>query len=112
VQTGGGPPAARRPFADKQTRLVVNTNSWYQVRMAKNTSFVLGDHFQSYVDEKVRGGAYASASEVIREALRLMQERDERLSALRAALIKGEQSGRPRPLDRAKFFERMRRGRQ
>jgi antitoxin ParD1/3/4 len=79
--------------------------------MAKNTSFVLGDRFQSYVDEKVKDGAYSSASEVIRDALRQMQERDERLAALRAALIKGEQSGKPRPLDRKKFFERLHRGR-
>jgi antitoxin ParD1/3/4 len=79
--------------------------------MAKNTSFVLGDHFQSYIDEKVKGGTYSSASEVVREGLRLMQERDERLAALRTALIKGEESGEPRPIDRKKFFERMHRSR-
>jgi antitoxin ParD1/3/4 len=79
--------------------------------MGKNTSFALGDHFQSYIDEKVKGGAYSSASEVVREALRMMQERDERLAVLRAALIEGEQSGKPRPIDRKKFFERMHRSR-
>jgi antitoxin ParD1/3/4 len=79
--------------------------------MARNTSFVLGDQFQAYIDEKVKGGTYNSASEVVREALRLMQERDERLAFLRAALIEGEESGKPRPIDRKKFFERMHRGR-
>ncbi len=41
----------------------------------------------------------------------MMQERDEGLAVLRAALIEGEQSGKPRPIDRKEFFERMHRSR-
>jgi antitoxin ParD1/3/4 len=78
--------------------------------MAKNTSFALGDHLQAYVEEKVRTGSYSSASEVVREGLRLLQERDARIAALRAALTRGEESGAPRGLDRNAFFDRVHRG--
>jgi antitoxin ParD1/3/4 len=76
--------------------------------MPKNTSFALSDHFQDYIEKKVQTGAYGSASEVVRESLRLMEERDVRIEALRAALIAGEQSGKPKPIDRKDFFARAR----
>lgn len=61
--------------------------------MARNTSIVLGDHFAKFVDGKVAGGRYASASEVVRAGLRLLEEHDTRLEALRASLTSGMPSG-------------------
>lgn len=61
--------------------------------MAKNTSISLGDHFEVFIDEQVRSGRYGSASEVIRASLRLLEEREGRIGALRQALIDGEKSG-------------------
>lgn len=61
--------------------------------MAKNTSVSLGDHFETFVDERVKAGRYASASDVVRAGLRLLEQEETRLEALRAALIKGEESG-------------------
>jgi antitoxin ParD1/3/4 len=67
--------------------------------MARNTSVTLSDHFRALVDELVGSGRFGSASEVVREGLRLVEERERRLQALRQALIEGEESGSAGPLD-------------
>jgi antitoxin ParD1/3/4 len=67
--------------------------------MAKNTSIILNDHFETLISRKVESGEYASASEVIRAALRLFEEKEARLEALRRALVEGEQSGTAGSLD-------------
>ena len=73
--------------------------------MAKNTSVSLGDHFSDFVDRQLAHGRYGSASEVVRAALRLLEEHEVRLEALRAALIEGEQSGSSAPFDFDRFVE-------
>lgn len=67
--------------------------------MPRNTSFILGDHFDAFVAEQVESGRYGSAAEVIRSGLRLLEERQQRLDALRSALAEGESSGVAGPLD-------------
>ncbi len=64
-----------------------------QQTQTKNTSVTLGDHFDCFVAEALANGRYRSASEVIREGLRLHEERKTKLAALRVALLEGEQSG-------------------
>ena len=61
--------------------------------MSKNTSISLGDHFESFISIKVRSGRYHSASEVIREGLRLLEQEESKISALKSALEQGEKSG-------------------
>lgn len=61
--------------------------------MGKNTSVALGDHFENFVASTVGTGRYNSASEVIRAALRLLEEQEKQKSILTKALIEGEQSG-------------------
>ena len=61
--------------------------------MSKNTSFSIGEHFSSFIEAQVSEGRYSSASDVVRAGLRLLEEQEAKLAALRAALIEGEESG-------------------
>jgi antitoxin ParD1/3/4 len=67
--------------------------------MAKNTSIVLGDHFETFVASQVQTGRFGSVSEVVRQGLRLLEEHEQKVAALRQALIDGEQSGAAGVLD-------------
>jgi antitoxin ParD1/3/4 len=61
--------------------------------MQKNTSVTLGKHYEAFVSRQVELGHFSSASEAIRAGLRLLEERDIKLSVLRRALEEGERSG-------------------
>ena len=67
--------------------------------MAKTTSFNLGDHFEHFISSQIQSGRFGNASEVLRASLRMMEEEEQRLAALRQALIEGENSGESTPLD-------------
>ena len=58
------------------------------------TSLTLGAHWEKFVKREVASGRYASASEVIRAALRELEERGKRLEALRAHLDEGAKQAR------------------
>jgi antitoxin ParD1/3/4 len=76
--------------------------------MSKNTSISLGEHFRRFVEAQVCQGHYSSASDVVRAALRLLEEEEEdpKLEALRSALIEGEQSGPSTSFDFEAFLTR------
>jgi len=77
--------------------------------MARNTSVTLGNHFEAFIRQQVEAGRYGTASEVLRAALRLLEEREARLAALRAALTEGEESGPAEPLDMDAILDEARR---
>lgn len=61
------------------------------------SSYTLGEHYESFVRQLVESGRYASASEVMRDSLRLLEEREQlraaRLEGLRDAIREGLASG-------------------
>lgn len=75
----------------------------------------LGDKLEAYVDDLVKTGRYNSRSEVLREGVRLVEEREKRLAALDAAIARGladADAGRGKPVDQVEReliakFERM-----
>jgi antitoxin ParD1/3/4 len=67
---------------------------------------------EGFVKAKIKTGDYNNASEVIREALRLLQEREAdrkvQLGALRKLIRDGEESGKPIPWDPEEIKEKAR----
>lgn len=67
------------------------------------SSYTLGAHYESFVRDLVASGRYASASEVMRDGLRLVEEREQiraaKLQALRRDIAAGLESGAAEPLD-------------
>ncbi len=61
--------------------------------MGRNTSVSLGDYFENFVDSKVIEGRFKNASEVIRAGLRLLEEEEQKILALRIAIKAGVDSG-------------------
>lgn len=61
--------------------------------MGRNTSISLGNHFEDFVDEKVAAGRFKNASEVIRAGLRLLEEEEAKVVALKKAVAEGIESG-------------------
>ena len=61
------------------------------------SSYVFGDHFESFIKEQIQQGRYASASEVVRDGLRALEDREKlravKLEALRRDIKRGADSG-------------------
>ena len=80
------------------------------------SSYTLGSYFEGFVKEMVKSGRYASASEVMREGLRLMEDREKtraaKLDALRADIRQGLESGPSEALDMAEIKAAARAQRQ
>jgi antitoxin ParD1/3/4 len=72
------------------------------------SSYTLGKHYEAFVKAQLASGRYNNASEVLRDALRLMEERERKLAALDAALarsIADSEAGRVR--DAEEVFDRL-----
>ena len=61
--------------------------------MSKNTSVTLGNHFEDFVQNRISAGRYKNASEVIRAGLRLLEEEEDKVAALKHAIQEGIDSG-------------------
>ena len=75
--------------------------------MARTVAVSLGTHYDEFIKQNIAGGRYNNVSEVIRAALRRLEEDETRLAALRAALIDGEDSGIAQDFDPQGFVERL-----
>ena len=61
--------------------------------MAKTTSFVLGEHFEQMIAQQIHTGRYSSASEVVRDALRVFEQQQTAIKRLNDAIEEGYPSG-------------------
>jgi len=61
--------------------------------MSKNTSISLGNYFEQFIQSRIAEGRYNNVSEVIRAALRLLEEEESKAVALRKAIKEGVDSG-------------------
>lgn len=75
--------------------------------MSKNTSILLGDYFHEFIKKQVSSGKYTSASEVVRTALRMFEEEENKKKTLINELKKGEKSGFIEDFDKNEFLKSM-----
>jgi antitoxin ParD1/3/4 len=81
------------------------------------TSYTIGSHFEALIQRLLKGGRYSTASEVVRDGLRLIEERESirqaKLAALRTEIRKGLDSGPVQESDIAEIVDNVKaRGRQ
>ena len=77
--------------------------------MAKNTSILLGDYFDNFINSQIKTGKYSSASEVVRAALRTFEYEEIKKSKLIKELKKGEKSGFSLDFNREDFKQNLHR---
>ncbi|SOD12003.1 type II toxin-antitoxin system ParD family antitoxin [Pedobacter xixiisoli] len=75
--------------------------------MAKNTSILLGDYFDNFINQQVKTGKFSSASEVVRAALRLFEYEETKKDELIKELKKGEKSGFAKDFNRQAFLKNL-----
>ena len=75
--------------------------------MAKNTSILLGDYFDNFINQQIKSGKYSSASEVVRTALRMFEFEESKKTELINELKKGEKSGFVKKFNREKFRKEL-----
>ena len=76
--------------------------------MSRNTSVTIGDHFSSFIDNKIEEGRFGSTSEAVRAGLRLLEADEAKLEVLRATLAVDEaQLNRGEFIDGDKFMNEL-----
>ncbi|MFS8049607.1 type II toxin-antitoxin system ParD family antitoxin [Rhizobium sp. BR 314] len=75
------------------------------------SSYNIGEHYEGFVRELVESGRYQSASEVMRDSLRLLEQREEtralELEYLRREYAEGKASGKPEDVDPVAFLKEL-----
>ncbi|MEQ9884817.1 type II toxin-antitoxin system ParD family antitoxin [Pectobacterium brasiliense] len=78
--------------------------------MARTMTIDLGDELRHYVESLVESGDYRTQSEVIREALRMLREKqaESDLQTLRQLIAEGINSGEPQEWNKNEFLQKIR----
>lgn len=76
-------------------------------KMPRNTSVTLGEHFDTFVTQKIASGRFQSVSEAVRAGLRKLEEDEVKLDTLRAKLEAGERSPAIHDFNTDKFIKQM-----
>jgi len=75
--------------------------------MSKNTSISLGNYFDQFVQSRISEGRFKNVSEVIRAGLRLLEDEENKVIALRSAIQDGIDSGIVHDFDPKKHLESL-----
>ncbi|WP_268845957.1 type II toxin-antitoxin system ParD family antitoxin [Flavobacterium aestivum] len=75
--------------------------------MGKNTSISLGNHFESFIESSISTGRFNNASEVVRAGLRLLEDEENKIVALKKAIQEGIDSGIAEDFEPNKFLESL-----
>ena len=73
----------------------------------KNTSISLGSYFDQFVSSQVSAGRYKNVSEVVRAGLRLLEDEESKVIALKNAIQKGIDSGIAHDFDSEKHLQEL-----
>lgn len=73
----------------------------------KTTSVALGSYFEDFIKVQIANGRYNNASEVIRAGLRLLEDNESRIVALKAAIKEGLDSGIAEDFDPASHLRTL-----
>ncbi len=76
----------------------------------KTTSVALGTYFENFIKAQIGQGRYNNASEVIRAGLRLLEDNENRIIALKEAIAEGEKSGIATDFDPAANLKALKAG--
>jgi antitoxin ParD1/3/4 len=75
--------------------------------MGKNTSISLGDHFEDFIESAISKGRFNNASEVVRAGLRLLEDEEHKIIALKKAIQEGIDSGIAEDFEAKAFLESL-----
>lgn len=75
--------------------------------MSKNTSISLGNYFDQFIHNRISEGRFKNVSEVVRAGLRLLEEEENKVIALRSAIQEGIDSGIANDFDPKKHLESL-----
>ena len=73
----------------------------------KTTSVALGPHFEDFIQASILSGRYNNASEVVRSGLRLLEDQEQKMAALRSAIEEGINSGIVEDFDPQEHLQQM-----
>lgn len=80
--------------------------------MSKNTSISLGNYFEQFIQTQVKAGRYKNVSEVIRAGLRLLENEESKVIALKNAIQEGVDSGIAHDFDPKKNLQKLKANRK
>ena len=73
----------------------------------KTTTVALGPHFEEFIQASILSGRYNNASEVVRSGLRLLEDQEQKMAALRHDIKEGMDSGIAEDFDTDAYLEEM-----
>lgn len=75
--------------------------------MNRNTSISIGNYFDTFIQNRISAGRYKNASEVVRAGLRLLEEEESKMTALRKSIQEGVESGIADDFESNSHLERL-----